>query len=159
MLTPTSGAGTETVRSGLVSTIVYFVDAVQSAAVMTWFILGMSAYPAVQKKCQEELDRVIGRSRMPTLADRDSLPYICATVREALRWRPVSPFGESLPKVKFITGLYPWLMKRRSTALYDGGKPSPIFRQITNILISFLGRLVRRILHSKRNDLSSQRMV
>jgi len=137
MLTPTSGAGTETVRSGLASTIVYFVDAVQSTSVMSWFMLGMTAYPAAQRKCQEELDRVVGRSRMPTLADRDSLPYICATLREALRWRAVTPLGESLPKANLLTDLHPWLTKCRSTALYDGGKPSPIFRQITNILVSF----------------------
>jgi len=99
MLTSISFAGTETVRSGLVSTIVYFVYAVQSATVMSWFMLGMTAYPDVQKKCQEELDRVIGRSRMPTLGDRDSLPYICATVREALRWRPGTPLGKSLPLI------------------------------------------------------------
>jgi len=65
---------------------------------MSWFMLGIAAYPEVQKKCQEELDRVIGRSRMPTLADGDSLPYIRATVREALRWRPIAPLGESLEK-------------------------------------------------------------
>ena len=36
----------------------------------------MSLYPEVQKKAQEELDRVIGRDRLPELDDRDSLPYI-----------------------------------------------------------------------------------
>jgi len=101
MLTPISLAGTET-ASGLVSTIVYFVHAVQGEGMMSWVMLGMTAYPEVQKKCQEELDRVIGRSRMPTLADRDSLPYICATVREALRWRSPTPLGESLPKMNLI---------------------------------------------------------
>ena len=42
---------------------------------MTWFMLTMIAYPDVQKKCQEELDRVVGRSRMPTLRDRESALY------------------------------------------------------------------------------------
>ena len=97
MLMSISTAGTDSV-SGLVSTIVYIVYAVQSINTMTWFMLGMAAYPEVQKKCQEELDRVIGRSRMPTLADRGSLPYMCATSRETLRWRAVAPLGESLPK-------------------------------------------------------------
>ena len=109
MLTPISTAGAETVRSGLVSTIVYFFfHAVQGNGMMSWTMLGMTAYPEVQNKCQEELDRVIGRSRMPTLADRDNLPYICATVREMLRWRPLLPLGESLPKMNLITHLYPW---------------------------------------------------
>ena len=110
MLTSTSTAGTETVRGGPVLTIVYVVYAVQSASAMSWFMLGMAAYPGVQKKCQEELDRVIGRSRMPTLADRGSLPYICATVREALRWRPVSPLGKSLPQMSLTTGPHPRLV-------------------------------------------------
>ena len=61
---------------------------------MIWFMLAMIAYPEKQKKCQEELERVIGRSRMPTLEDQDSLPYIRATVRELLRWRTVAPLGE-----------------------------------------------------------------
>ena len=66
---------------------------------MTWFMLAMIAYPEVQKKCQEELDRVLGRSRMPTLKDRESLPYIRATVRELFRWRTPTPIGEPLSNI------------------------------------------------------------
>ena len=66
---------------------------------MTWFMLAMIAYPEVQKKCQEELDRVVGRSRMPTLKDRESLPYIRATVRELFRWRTPTPIGELLSNI------------------------------------------------------------
>ena len=84
---------------------------------MSWVVLGMSAYPEVQRKCQEELDRVIGRSRMPTLADRDSLPYICATVRETLRWRPVSPLGESLQNINPIADPHAWVAQDYSIML------------------------------------------
>ena len=69
-------------------------------------MLGITTYPEVQKKCQEELDRVIGRSRMPTLADRDSLPYIRATLREVFRWRAVLPLGESLLKMNLVMHSY-----------------------------------------------------
>ena len=62
-------------------------------------MLAMIAYPDVQKKCQEELDRVIGRSRMPTFTDRESLPYIRATLREVFRWRSTGPIGELLPNM------------------------------------------------------------
>ena len=58
-------------------------------------MLAMIAYSNVQKKCQEELDRVIERSRMPMPKDKESLSYIRATVRELFRWRAVTPFGES----------------------------------------------------------------
>ena len=66
----------------------------QTASTLIWFMLAMIAYPEKQRKCQEELDTVIGRSRMPTFADWNRLPYIRATVREALRWRPVAPLGK-----------------------------------------------------------------
>ena len=62
-------------------------------------MLAMIAYPEVQKKCQEELDRVIGRSRMPTFRDRERLPYIRATLRELFRWRTPGPIGELLPNI------------------------------------------------------------
>ena len=77
----------------------FSIQALQSATMMTWFMLAMVVYPDVQKKCQEELDRVIGRSRMPTMRDKESLPYIRATVRELLRWRATVPLGEYLPNV------------------------------------------------------------
>ena len=68
---------------------------------MTWFMLAMIAYPEVQKKCQEELDNVIGRSRMPTFRDRESLPYIRATVRELFRWRTPTPIGKFLSNITY----------------------------------------------------------
>lgn len=70
---------------------------------MAWFILAMIAYPEVQKKAQEELDAVVGRDRMPTFADRDSLPYINACVREALRWRALTPMGAPHETVEVST--------------------------------------------------------
>lgn len=42
-------------------------------------------HPHVVKKAQEELDEVVGPHRMPEFDDFDSLPYIRAIVREALR--------------------------------------------------------------------------
>ena len=51
----------------------------------------MTVYPDVQKAAQEEM----GRDRLPTLADREHLPYIEAVVKETLRWHPVAPM--SLP--------------------------------------------------------------
>jgi cytochrome P450 len=53
----------------------------------------MVAYPEVQRRAQTELDAVVGRDRLPTFADAPRLPYVCAIVREVLRWRPVAPLG------------------------------------------------------------------
>jgi cytochrome P450 len=53
----------------------------------------MVALPEIQKRAQDELDAVVGRSRPPTFADAPNLPYIQALVKESLRWRPALPFG------------------------------------------------------------------
>ena len=53
----------------------------------------MAMHPEKQKKAQAELDAVIGPTRLPEFADEDSLPYICALIKELLRWRSVVPLG------------------------------------------------------------------
>lgn len=55
--------------------------------------LAMSMFPEVQRKAQEEIDRIVGRERLPTADDRDNLPYINAVIEEAIRWHPIAPLG------------------------------------------------------------------
>ncbi|KAF9261882.1 cytochrome P450 [Marasmius fiardii PR-910] len=57
------------------------------------FILGMTLNPQIQARAQEELDDVVGSSRLPDFSDRDNLPYINAIYAETLRWNPVLPLG------------------------------------------------------------------
>lgn len=62
----------------------------------------MLLYPEVQKKAQEELDAIVGRTRLPAFADIENLPYIRALVRESLRFRAVDPIGEfNTPFISF----------------------------------------------------------
>ncbi|ESK97859.1 cytochrome p450 [Moniliophthora roreri MCA 2997] len=60
---------------------------------LSWFVLAMVLHPEVQKRAQDEIDRVVGRGRMPTVRDFDQLFYVRAVVKELLRWRPVGPLG------------------------------------------------------------------
>jgi cytochrome P450 len=60
------------------------------SSIMTFF-LAMIVFPEIQKKAQEEIDRVIGSDRLPVSADRDSLPYIEAMMKETHRWHQVLP--------------------------------------------------------------------
>lgn len=53
----------------------------------------MILFPEVQRKGQEEIDRVIGRGRLPSLADRDQLPYLNAMEKEVMRWHTSGPTG------------------------------------------------------------------
>jgi cytochrome P450 len=68
-----------------------------SVSTMVAFFLAMSMFPDVQRKAQEEIDRVVGTSRLPDAGDRASLPYVNAVVEEAQRWHPIAPTG--LPHV------------------------------------------------------------
>lgn len=47
--------------------------------------------PQLAKKAQEEIDRVVGTDRMPTLDDRERLPYLDCIFKETLRYdlRPI----------------------------------------------------------------------
>ena len=52
---------------------------------MHTFMLAMVLYPHEFKKAQEEIDKVIGRNRLPNLDDRPSLPYLECVLKEVLR--------------------------------------------------------------------------
>ncbi|KAI0427566.1 putative cytochrome P450 oxidoreductase OrdA-like protein [Xylaria sp. FL1042] len=71
----------------------YTAGADTTVSAIATFYLAMTIYPEVQRRGQEEIDRVVGKDRLPTLADRDDLPYIDAIVKETLRWHPVAPMG------------------------------------------------------------------
>ena len=53
----------------------------------------MTLFPEVQRKAQDEIDRVVGNDRLPGFEDRDQLPYVDAIVKEVLRWHPIGPMG------------------------------------------------------------------
>lgn len=57
------------------------------------FILAMLVFPEVQKKAQEEIDRVVGQARLPTMDDYEELHYIRCCMKEALRWMPTVILG------------------------------------------------------------------
>ncbi|KAH7137043.1 cytochrome P450 [Dactylonectria estremocensis] len=57
------------------------------------FLLALCQYPNVVQRAQEELDRVVGNTRMPSWGDEADLLYIRAIIKELLRWRPVNKFG------------------------------------------------------------------
>ncbi|KAI0717572.1 cytochrome P450 [Cerioporus squamosus] len=49
--------------------------------------------PESVRRVQEELDRVVGRDRLPTFEDKRSLPYLEAFITEVYRWHPVAPLA------------------------------------------------------------------
>jgi cytochrome P450 len=56
-------------------------------------ILLMAAHPEVQERVQQELDEVVGPSRVPSIEDRARLVYTDATVHEMMRFIALAPLS------------------------------------------------------------------
>ena len=48
---------------------------------MQWFSALIPAYPDIQAKAHAELDRVVGRNRLPDIKDEKNLPYVRAIIK------------------------------------------------------------------------------
>ncbi|XP_025098155.1 cytochrome P450 2J2-like [Pomacea canaliculata] len=69
-------AGSETTSTAILWTLVYFLH-----------------HPDVQDKCYEEIHRVVGTERAPTIQDRPQLVYMEAVIMEVLRYGNVAPLS------------------------------------------------------------------
>ncbi|KAI0313926.1 cytochrome P450 [Amylostereum chailletii] len=75
-----------------------------TVAYMEAFVLAMLLFPEAQRRAHEELDRVVGDSRLPDFSDEIALPYISAIVKEVIRWGVLMPIG--LPHVSAEDDIY-----------------------------------------------------
>ncbi|KJA14789.1 hypothetical protein HYPSUDRAFT_48854 [Hypholoma sublateritium FD-334 SS-4] len=80
----------EEVIKGVAYTIYAGASDTTISATSTFFYL-MATHPDVQRKAQEELDRVVGFSHLPSFEDRHQMPYVDGIYREILRLHP--PLG------------------------------------------------------------------
>ncbi|CAE6462369.1 unnamed protein product, partial [Rhizoctonia solani] len=68
-----------------------------TVSVVETFFLAMALYPDIQRKAQEEIDRVcmdagdVNTRCLPTISDREALPFTWAIYQECLRWGVVTP--------------------------------------------------------------------
>ena len=91
----------------------------QTLTTIRIFFLAMATFPHVQERAQAELLRVIGPDRLPSLADRQDLPYVDAVLKECFRWHPILPLA--LPHQSVEEDEYRgWRIPKGSVRRYDG---------------------------------------
>ncbi|KAJ8481794.1 hypothetical protein ONZ45_g15183 [Pleurotus djamor] len=54
---------------------IYTAGVETTAGQMAWFVVAMVLHPSAQREAQIELDRVVGRDRLPSFNDLPQLPY------------------------------------------------------------------------------------
>ncbi|KAF9468288.1 cytochrome P450 [Collybia nuda] len=91
-LNPTEKEKMETVIRNCAG-VSYLGGSDTSVSLILNFILAMITHPHVLAKAQEEIDSVVGTSRLPDFSDRKNLPYLEAVLTEALRWLPIVPLA------------------------------------------------------------------
>ncbi|XP_068629983.1 cytochrome P450 18a1-like [Battus philenor] len=78
-------AGMETIKSSLL-----------------WMIVFMIRNPDVKRRVQEELDRVVGRDRLPSVEDMPNLIYTESTILETLRMSSIVPLATTHSPTKDV---------------------------------------------------------
>uniref|UniRef100_A0A3B5QZL2 Cytochrome P450, family 2, subfamily N, polypeptide 13 n=1 Tax=Xiphophorus maculatus TaxID=8083 RepID=A0A3B5QZL2_XIPMA len=64
-----------------------------TATTLLWALIFLIKNPDVQEKVQAEIDKVIGQSRQPSMADRQNLPYTDAVIHEIQRMGNIVPLN------------------------------------------------------------------
>ncbi|KAG1737540.1 cytochrome P450 [Suillus paluster] len=82
---------TELERAWLVGSLLLASNT--TAAALCTVLMVAALFPEEQAKVQAEFDAVIGRNRVPTFADENSLPLLRAFIAECQRWRPSAAEG------------------------------------------------------------------
>ena len=82
-------------EAGLVQNILdFFIAGTETTSTsLRWMLLHMANNPQIQEKMHDELEREVGGEKIPTMANRNALPYLEATIHEVNRFSTIAPFG------------------------------------------------------------------
>ncbi|XP_021956777.1 cytochrome P450 2J3 [Folsomia candida] len=71
----------------------FIAGAETTSTTLTWMFLLLALNPQPQEKLFEEIDSVVGKSRLPSLHDRPNMPYTEAVIMEVMRFSAMVPTG------------------------------------------------------------------
>ncbi|KAM3620565.1 uncharacterized protein V6R79_025489 [Siganus canaliculatus] len=74
-----------------------------TSTTLQWGLIYLMKNPDIQRQVQAEIDRVIGQTRLPTMADRPNLPYTDAVIHEVQRVGNIVPLNGLRLTVKDTT--------------------------------------------------------
>lgn len=86
---PPEGLGPEDVEGAM--TDIFGAGQDTTSTALSWVLLLLLKHPRLQRDLQAELDRVVGRSRLPLAKDRPHLPLLEAFIYETLRYSSFVP--------------------------------------------------------------------
>ncbi|XP_008060183.1 cytochrome P450 2D17-like isoform X1 [Carlito syrichta] len=88
---PESSFNAENLR--LVVFDLFAAGMVTTSITLSWALLLMILHPDVQRRVQQEIDKVVGQARPPEMADQARMPFTTAVIHEVQRFGDIIPLG------------------------------------------------------------------
>ncbi|CAE6436831.1 unnamed protein product [Rhizoctonia solani] len=75
-----------------------------TSSLLMSFVVAMVLNPEIQTQAQREIDLILGSGVLPTMSDRERLPFVNRLILELMRWRP--PLAIGVPHRCFQDDVY-----------------------------------------------------